>query len=204
MQNENTRTFGYGTVIKNGQSAKRQQNAFEKAGVDRVFIDNGGSDEFTWLMQDDDVLGLQPDDVVMLVCEAYLGYPGRTRDTRLRKLAERGVLVGVLGEDPMLYDTGEKIAHFLKMSRTISTKDRMKALGAGPGKPSKAALTKDQWEMLVYFWQNTRAPRMAFIQRIQDVSKAHGKECVVTDNNLSDWLGRREPGDVKPPAGLII
>ena len=27
---------------------------------------------------------------------------------------------------------------------------------------------------------------------------------IATDNNLSDWLGRREPGDVKPPAGLII
>ncbi len=27
---------------------------------------------------------------------------------------------------------------------------------------------------------------------------------VVTNDNLFDWLGKREPGDLKPPAGLII
>ena len=204
MQNKHVRTFGYGAVIKSGQTARQQKNAFAKAGVKDVFIDDGGSDEFTWLMQDHAILGMQADDILMLVCEAYLGYPGRTRDARLRKLTERGVLVGVIGEDPMLYDTEEKIKHFLERSRTVSVKDRMKKLGAGPGKPSKAALKQDQWDILVYFWQNTRAPRMAFIQIIQDLSKANGKPCVVDDNNLSDWLGRREPGEVKPPKGLIL
>lgn len=205
MEEMYTRTLAYGCVVKGGQSAKRQTAAFEKAGIDRIFIDQGSSDEFDWLMQDNEQLGLRPGEVIMLVCEAYLGYPGRVRRKRLEKITAKGVLVGVIGEDPQLYDTEAKIEAFLKMAKKGAQRDGAKATGPGPGKAAKARLTKREWEIMLYFWQNTRAPRAAFIQLIQDSSAAHGLKCDVTDDNLADWLGRREPNeDLKPPVGLII
>ena len=122
----------------------------------------------------------------------------------------RHVANAVIGDDPMAYDTEEKIKFFLTAAKSRAMKDRGKvaaaAMGPGPGKPSKAALTFDQWRAAAWFWQRSRADRYAIISYLQACSAENGKPCEVTDDNLADWLGRkREEGSrIEPPAGLII
>lgn len=204
------RTFGYGCVVPSGQSAKIQDKRFREVDIDRTFIDPKGSTAQWSDLVEDDILSIRDTDTLYLVCEAYLGYPGATRRARLVKLAKLGVKVAVIGDEPMVYDTEEKIKFFLNAAKSTAMKDRgkaaAKAMGPGPGKPSKAALTFDQWDAARHFWQTSRADRYSIISYLQACSAKNGKPCEVTDDNLKDWLGqaREEGSRAEPPANLII
>lgn len=203
------RTFGYGCVVPSGLPADVQEERFLEVDIDRIFIDPKNSTEEWEALVEDDLLGVRDTDTMYLVGEAYLGYPGARRRARLEKLAKKGVKLAVIGDEPMVYDTEEKIKFFLTAAGSKAMKDRgnvaAKAMGPGPGKPSKAALTFDQWDAARHFWQASRADRFSIVSYLQACSDKNGKPCDVTDANLSDWFGRREPGSkTKPPAGLVI
>lgn len=205
------RTFGYGCVVPSGKSASAQEKIFSEFGIGRTFIDKQDS-SIQWgeLVQKDALLGIRDTDTVYLVSEACLGPSREVRRARLNKLAKEGVKVATVGEDPMLYDTTEKRQYFLAASGVKAMKARgkaaAKAMGPGPGKPSKAALTYSQWNAARHFWQTSRADPYSFVSYLQECSAANGKPCTVTRDNLKDWLGqaRVEGSRTEPPANLII
>ncbi len=202
--------YAYGCVVPSGQSAEKQEAAFIKAGLDRIFIDTPKDTDNIDTLLGDHVLAAREGDEIWLVCEAYLGYPGRKRRSILNKICERGILIGIVGEDAILYDTKEKQDDFIERAKSTAMKDRgskaTEAMGAGPGKPSKAGLTIDEWRILRFFWANTGGHRAHFVDCIREASERNGRPVLrISDDNLLSWLGRRDPKTPHdPPPNLIV
>lgn len=202
--------YAYGCVVPSGQSAEKQEAAFEAAGLDRIFIDTPNDTDNIDTLLGDHVLAMRENDEIWLISEAYLGYPGRKRRSVLNKLCERGVRIGIVGEDAILYDTEEKRDDFIARAKSTAMKDRgkkaAKAMGPGPGKPSKAGLTFDEWRTLRFFWTNTSGHRAHFVDFIREASGRNGRPVLrISDDDLLAWLGRRNPkSEHTPPPNLIV
>ena len=204
------RTIPFGVVVPSGMSEEKQNEIFRTVGYRAGLIDTGGkTDYWDGFFVENDVLALNAGDTILLACEAYLGYPGRQRASRLKKLSNAGVYVCVVGEDPVLYDTEEKRKAFVALASGEAMKARgekaKETLKPGPGKPGKILVYRHEWDAAAFWWQNSRAARSTFVEWLQTASKRNGMACdSITDRDLHSWLGRREPGSkTEPPPNII-
>lgn len=206
-------------------SVMKQLNALKRAGFTGpggemlqkkdVFIDENDSRYQRDTLTDKSPLPVAGS-VIRIACAAYIGKPGRDRAKAVRDLAKKGVLVGVLDADPVLYDTDAKVAQFLKDAEAVARSDNGKMSGgAGRGRPpSGARITLDQWADLLPLWRKNDKADPEYVQRaafraiVAMHSTNNGKKMDGKDVT-KDWLiyhfgGRKDRNDREPRAGLWV
>lgn len=80
--------------------------------------------------------GIQPGETLLLLHHADIGDDWRQRRRVLVWLAERGVMVQVRDQEPVLYDTDEKLASYKAQNGGDRTQK-------DPGRPTKIKWTKE-------------------------------------------------------------
>lgn len=204
-------------------SVMKQLNALKRAGFTGpggdmlqkkdVFIDENDSRYHRDTLTDKSPLPTEGT-VVRIACAAYIGKPGRDRAKAVRDLASKGVLVGILDREPILYDTDAKVADFLKEAEAVARSDNgKKSGGAGKGRPPTGArITEKQWSELLALWRkNDEADpgyvtRAAFRAIVAMHSTNHGKR-MDGEDVTNDWLvyhfgGRKDRSERRPRVGL--
>lgn len=124
--------------MKIGYGYKRQPQSFKPYGVAHIWGDKAPERlELAAIMgAGGKEPGIQPGETLVLLHHADIGDDWRQRRRVLMWLAERGVMVQVRDQDPVLYDTAEKLAEY----KSRNGGDRTQK---DPGRPSKVQWTKE-------------------------------------------------------------
>ena len=114
---------------------------------DRSFLDELMSSKFN----------IRKDDCIVIACEAYIGDKPADRRKALKRITELNAYIEVAGEDPVYYDTEEKIELFLRRARDVAWRDNgLKQAGnlrINPGRKSIIELTEEQDSMVRFLWK---------------------------------------------------
>ena len=125
-----------------------------------------------WLPHEaDEVLAgnaLRAGDVLLLASPDALGPTASIRAARLKDMAERGVLVATIGDEPILYDTAELRAEF--RSRAVTAYRARAAKKLRPkGRPPKLTISADQRDRLCPLWWDKNIPRPVVLDHAAEI-----------------------------------
>lgn len=139
----------YSDAMKVGYGYKRRPKSFTAFGVneDKVWIDTSEDrvDLDAMMGLDGAPPGINPGETLVLLQHSDLGEHWMQRERVLRWMAEHGIYVQVRDQDPVLYDTPEKLRSFKDQNGGSRTQ-------ADPGRPRKFKWTPEKARAFAEVW----------------------------------------------------